>query len=63
MSTIQVAMKPLINQQLLDDLKRVFPNPIVEPNCSYDEVMYKSGQSSVVRWIEAKLNAQGNKQG
>ena len=43
-------------ERLLQELEDRFPLTNPQPNTSLDQIMYRSGQRSVVDWIASKLS-------
>jgi len=43
-------------EQLLAELEDVFPPVNPTPDTTLSQIMYRSGQRSVVEWIQSKLN-------
>jgi hypothetical protein len=43
-------------ERLVQELEDNFPQFLPQPNDSQNMIMYKSGQRSVVEWINFKLN-------
>jgi hypothetical protein len=43
-------------EQLLAELEDVFPPVNPTPDTSINNIMYRSGQRSVVEWIQSKLD-------
>jgi len=45
---------------LLDKLEENFPSTTPTPDDSIEKIMYRSGQRSVVEWIQYQLNEENN---
>jgi hypothetical protein len=43
-------------QALLAELEDSFPQFLPQPNDSINMIMYKSGQRSIVEWIESRIS-------
>lgn len=43
-------------ERLLEELEDLFPPVTPTPDNPLPQIMYKSGQRSVVEWIQTKLN-------
>ena len=59
MSTYPNMLEPLIGpnmQAVLAELDEKFPSVNPHPKEDIGAIMYKSGQRSVVEWIQTKLN-------
>jgi len=46
---------PQINEALVRELAEQFPDRAPDLDWSHDEIMFKAGQVSVVRWLAQKL--------
>ena len=44
---------------VLDEMDEMFPPPSPVPNDSINEIMYRSGQRSVVEWLINRLDTNG----
>jgi hypothetical protein len=48
----------IVSKELLEELEKRFPDRCPEPDLSLDEIRFKQGQVSVVRFLRAHHEAQ-----
>jgi hypothetical protein len=48
----------IVTKELLEELEKRFPDRCPEPDLSLDEIRFKQGQVSVVRFLRAHHEAQ-----
>ena len=59
MSTSLNMLEPLLGpspDQILQEMEEFFPNVTPSPDNNLSQIMYKSGQRSVVEWLTNRLD-------
>lgn len=49
---------PIVSKELLEELEKRFPDTMPDPNLSHQDILFKSGQVSVVRLLRSAFEAQ-----
>jgi hypothetical protein len=49
---------PIVSKELLEDLEKRFPDRMPDPNLTYEQILFQSGQVSVVRFLRSAFEAQ-----
>ncbi len=49
---------PIVSKDLLEDLEKRFLDKMPGPDLSYEQILFQSGQVSVVRFLRSAFEAQ-----
>lgn len=49
---------PLVSKELLQELEKRFPDTCPEPDLSLDQIRFKQGQVSVIRFLRSQFDLQ-----